>query len=153
MNITHIMLSFILVVAIVSGLNLFTGDVLTQYNNTGAGTNLNTTMSKYNTGYVTWVSSMAESTRATVQKTPEGILGQIITGIFWILDSIKNFLSLPAYIGMTLTDLSGTSSEFSGIITIPTWVWTLITMMVLVSLVGYLLYLLIGKSGDNSGYV
>jgi len=150
MNITYILLSFVMMVAIVSGLNLFTGEMLSNYNSTTSNASLG--MNQYNNGYVSWVSEMSDSTKATIQKTPEGILGQIITGIFWVLDSIVSFLKLPEYIGVTIVSLSNQATG-SNIVNLPSWIWTTITVMFGVSLMGYLLYLLIGKSGDNSGFV
>jgi len=144
------MIAFIIAIGVISGLNLFAGDVLTQYNSTVD--NSSTGMNNYNTGYVSWVTGISESTKATVQKAPEGILGQIITGVFWAMDSVKNFLGITGALTTTLNDLGGQAQE-SGIIVIPNFTWSLIAMAIGVAFVGYLLYLLIGRSGDNSGSV
>jgi hypothetical protein len=150
MNFTQLMIAFIIAIGVISGLNLFAGDVLTQYNSTVD--NSSTGMNNYNTGYVSWVTGISESTKATVQKAPEGILGQIITGVFWAMDSVKNFLGITGALTTTLNDLGGQAQE-SGIIVIPNFTWSLIAMAIGVAFVGYLLYLLIGRSGDNSGSV
>jgi len=144
------MIAFIIAIGVISGLNLFAGDVLTQYNSTVD--NSSTGMNNYNTGYVSWVTGISESTKTTVQKAPEGILGQIITGVFWAMDSVKNFLGITGALTTTLNDLGGQAQE-SGIIVIPNFTWSLIAMAIGVAFVGYLLYLLIGRSGDNSGSV
>ena len=154
MNFTQLAVTFIIAVMIVSCVNVFAGDMFNQYNTTGnLGMYQNGTDVTGGTGgYIGWVHTMTTNTQNTVQKTPQGILSQIFSGIFWVLDSIVNFLAIiPVMTGMVTSMQNQVSA--TNLIQVPNFVVPLIGMMIAVAVTGYLLYLLIGNGGDNQGSI
>jgi len=161
MNFTNLMIAFILAITVVSGLNIYAGNVLTAYNATGdiglgnyscncptAGTCV-----CQSNPYITWVTTTSNSLSSVVQKTPDGSLGSlIITGIFWVMGSVQVFLNTISGIGIMAQSLALTASG-NNMFAIPGFVFGMISLIIFVAIIGYITFLIIGKGGDNSASV
>ena len=154
MNFTTIAISMIVAIAVVSGLNIFVGDVFTQYN-----TSESVGMTKYalndnasSNSYISSVTSLSSNLEQTANKVPDtSFLGTLISGFFWTMDSVKTFFQIPTMLGGIGSELNSDAGG-SGLLQIPGWTYSIIFIIIGVIVTGYIIYLLIGK-GDRYGNI
>ncbi len=151
MNFTETLICIVVALAVVSGLNIFAGSVFSAYN-TSAETGMEGYVIGSDNSYVAMVREVEGDLTKTVEKVPDaGFLGTLLSGIFWTMDAIKTFLRLPGMLGGVVTDVTGTAGE-SGLVSLPSWFGGVIILLISIMIIGYLLYLLIGK-GERHGNV
>jgi hypothetical protein len=156
MNFTNLMISFLIAISIVSGLNIYAGSVLLAYNTTtDIGLNNYSCTGNVCTQnpYISWVTTTAANLTSITQQTPGASLGVlIITGIFWVMAAVGVLLNTVSGIGYMAQGLMNTAAG-SNLFVIPSFVMGMISLIIMISVVGYILFLILGKGGDNSASV